>query len=121
VSEQLLNEKTFEPESVAVFTEGKPVAKTMTYAGTAARSFFLIAVTVGFAMIGWRSAADVVAASGMWFFLGYLLLIGISIAAAANPKLAPVAGLIYAVLMGLWMGRSHGSTRPTTMGSSGRR
>jgi uncharacterized YccA/Bax inhibitor family protein len=104
VSKQLLNEKTFEPASVAVFTEGKPVAKTMTYGGTALRAFFLILVTIGFAMVGWRSAADVLVTSGMWFFLGYLLLIGVSIAAAANPKLAPVAGLIYAVLMGLWMG-----------------
>ena len=104
MSKQLLNEKTFETPSVAVFTEGKPVTRSMTYGGTAARAFFLVAVTIGFAMVGWRSAADVVAASGMWFFLGYLLLIGISIAAAANPKLAPVAGLLYAVLMGLWMG-----------------
>jgi hypothetical protein len=76
----------------------------MTYGGTAARAFFLVVVTIGFAMVGGRSAADVLTESGMWFFLGYLLLIGISIAAAANPKLAPVAGLIYAVLMGLWMG-----------------
>ena len=83
MSKQLLNEKTFEPASVAVFTAEKPVVKTMTYGGTAARAFFLVVVTIGFAMIGWRSAADVVAASGMWFFLGYLLLIGISIAAAA--------------------------------------
>lgn len=104
VSKQLLNEKTFEPASVAVFTGETPVAKTMTYAGTGARAFFLIVVTIGFAMLGWRSAADVLATSGMWFFLGYLLLIGISIAAATNPRLAPVAGLIYAVLMGLWMG-----------------
>lgn len=104
MSKQLLNEKTFEPASVAVFTDGKPVAKRMTYGGTALRASFLIVVTIGFAMVGWRSAADVVATSGMWFFLGYLLLIAISLAAATNPKLAPVAGLIYAVLMGLWMG-----------------
>ena len=104
MSKQLLNEKTFETPSVTAFTQGKPVTRTMTYGGTAARSLFLVAVTVAFAMLGWRSAADVVAASGLWFFLGYLLLIALSLAAAANPRLAPVAGLLYAVLMGLWMG-----------------
>jgi uncharacterized YccA/Bax inhibitor family protein len=104
VSKQLLNEKTFEAPSVSEFTRGAPVTRTMTYAGTALRALFLVVVTIGFAMVGWRSAADVVAASGMWFFLGYLLLIALSLAAAANPRLAPIAGLVYAVLMGLWMG-----------------
>ncbi|HEX5936338.1 MAG TPA: Bax inhibitor-1/YccA family protein [Actinomycetota bacterium] len=104
MSKQLLNEKTFEAPAVSVFTQGKPVTRRMTYAGSAARSLLLIAITIAFAMLGWRSAADVVAASGLWFFLGYILLIALSVAAAANPRLAPVAGLLYAVLMGLWMG-----------------
>jgi hypothetical protein len=41
---------------------------------------------------------------GHGFFLGYILLIAISIAAARNPRLAAVAGVLYAVLMGFWMG-----------------
>ena len=36
--------------------------------------------------------------------VGYLLLIAITVAAAANPRLALPAGLLYSVLMGLWVG-----------------
>ena len=42
--------------------------------------------------------------SGLWFFLGYLLLIALTFAAAADPRLAAVAGIFYALLMGVWMG-----------------
>ena len=47
-------------------------------------------------------AAKVHASSGLWFFLGYMLLIALSFAAAANPRLALWAGILYAVLMGLF-------------------
>jgi len=104
VSKQLLNEKTFSAGSVGVFTADEPVTETMTYGGTIARSAFFVVITIGFAMVGWRAAADVVTSSGLWFFLGYLLLIALSLAAASNPRLALGAGLLYAVLMGTWMG-----------------
>jgi len=42
--------------------------------------------------------------SGLWFFLGYMLLIALTFAAVSNPRIAPVAGIFYAVLMGFWMG-----------------
>ena len=54
MSKQLLNEKTFEAPSVSEFTRGAPVTRTMTYAGTALRALFLVVVTIGFAMVGWR-------------------------------------------------------------------
>lgn len=104
MSKQLLNERTFSPPAVAVFTGQRPVTRAMTYAGTAARALLFLVFTIGFAMVGWRAAADVVTSSGLWFFLGYILLIALSLAAASNPRLAVGAGLLYAVLMGLWMG-----------------
>ena len=104
MSKQVLNDKTFSSETVAEFTGGRPVSRTMSYGGTGIRAGFLLVVTIAFAMLGWRWAAAVVTTSGLWFFLGYIGLIALSLAAAANPKLAPVAGLAYAVLMGLWMG-----------------
>lgn len=104
MSKQMLNEATFSTANVAKVTEGRAVARTMTYGGTIVKSLFFLVITIGFAMVGWRSAADVVASSGLWFFLGYMLLIALSLWAAANPRAAIAAGLVYSVLMGLWMG-----------------
>jgi uncharacterized YccA/Bax inhibitor family protein len=104
MSRQMLNERTFSSEGVQTMTAGRPVATTMSYGGTIVKAMFLLAITIGFATLGWRLAADIATSSGLWFFLGYILLIAISIAAVSNPRLAMVAGLLYAVLMGLWMG-----------------
>jgi len=98
MARQMLNEQTF------AGVQAKPAARTMTIGGTVAKTLVLLLVTVGFAGIGWRAAAHVLVTSGLWFFLGYLLLIGLTIAAANNPRIAPVAGLVYAVLTGLWIG-----------------
>jgi uncharacterized YccA/Bax inhibitor family protein len=98
VARQMLNETTF------ARTEAKPAAHTMTIGGTVVRALFLLVVTAAFAAVGWRWAAHVLVGSGLWFFLGYLLLIAITVAAAANPRLALPAGLLYGVLMGLWVG-----------------
>src|SRR5262249_27236 len=76
----------------------------MTYSGTIFRAAFFGIIPIGFASAGWQLPGGVGAWSGLWFFLGYLLLIGLSIAAASNPRLAIGAGLLYAVLMGTWMG-----------------
>jgi uncharacterized YccA/Bax inhibitor family protein len=104
VSKQMLNEATFSSANVEKVTQGRTAARTMTYGGTIAKTLFLLVVTIGFALAGWRAAANVVASSGLWFFLGYILLIALSIWSVANPRMAVVAGLVYAVLMGLWMG-----------------
>jgi uncharacterized YccA/Bax inhibitor family protein len=104
MSKQMLNEATFAPANVAKVTEGRAVARTMSYGGTIAKSLFLLIIAIGFAMVGWRSAASVVASSGLWFFLGYMLLIAVTVWSVANPRAAAFAGLLYAVLMGLWMG-----------------
>ena len=100
MAHQMLNERTF------AGTAAKPAerARTMTVGGTVGRALFLLVITVGFAGLGWRAAANVLVTSGMWVFLGYLLLIALTIAAASNPRLALPAGLLYAVLTGLWIG-----------------
>lgn len=103
MSKQILNEQTFSTTDVRAFAKGESVRR-MTYSGVIARSLFFLVLTVGFAVVGWNAAADVVVSSGLWFFLGYMLLVGISIAAASNPRLAVAAGVLYAVLMGMWMG-----------------
>ncbi len=104
----MLNDATFSPENARKITGGDitstVAARTMSYGGTIAKAMFLLALTIGFATVGWRAAATVQTTSGLWFFLGYILLIALSFAAAANPRLAMWAGLLYAVLMGLWMG-----------------
>jgi uncharacterized YccA/Bax inhibitor family protein len=104
VSKQMLNEATFAPTNVQKVTGGAAATRTMTYGGTIAKTLVFLVITVGFALVGWRSAADVVASSGLWFFLGYMLLIALSLWAVANPRVAALAGLVYSVLMGLWMG-----------------
>src|SRR6187399_1269807 len=76
----------------------------MSYGGTIVRSLFLIIITLGFAAIGWNWAARVATSSGLWFFLGYMGLIALTFAAVNNPRIAAVAGIVYAVLMGTWMG-----------------
>ena len=103
MSKQVLNEQTFSTANVQAFAKAETAGR-MTYGGVIARSLFFLVLTVAFAVVGWNAAADVVVSSGLWFFLGYMLLIGISIAAASNPRLAIVAGILYAVLMGTWMG-----------------
>jgi uncharacterized YccA/Bax inhibitor family protein len=95
----MLNESTFAGVGVRV-----EAASTMSVRGTIAKALALFAVTLVSAAAGWRAAADVLVGSGLWFLLGYLLLVALTLAAAANPRIAPVAGLVYGVLMGLWIG-----------------
>jgi uncharacterized YccA/Bax inhibitor family protein len=42
--------------------------------------------------------------SGFWFFLGYMGLLALTLAAAHNPAVAAAAGILYALLMGTWVG-----------------
>ncbi len=104
MSKQVLNENTFSAAHTQELTGGRPVTKSMTYGGTIVRSLFLVVITLGFAAVGWQWAARVATTSGMWFFLGYILLIALTFAAVNNPRIAAVAGIVYAALMGTWMG-----------------
>lgn len=77
----------------------------MSLRGTIVKSLILLLVALVFGAIGWARAVDWFADSrSIWWLIGYVVLIGLTIAAASNPKLALPAGVAYSVLMGLWMG-----------------
>ena len=100
----MLNDATFAPGSVTLRRESA-AAPTMTLRGTIFKSLLLLLVAIVFGAFGWNRALDwFSASSGLWWLIGYFLLIGLTIMAAGNPDLALTAGLLYAVLMGFWMG-----------------
>ena len=99
----MINERTFAPDAIAELGAG--TKRRMSVGGTVAKSLVLFIVTCAFAVIGWDHAARVIrATSGPSWLLGYFLLIALSFLAIAKPRLAPIGGLVYAVLMGLWVG-----------------
>lgn len=102
MSRQMLNEATFS----APAARGRAVreAGTMSIGGTIVKSAFLVLLTLICAAFGWKAAADVLVQSGLWFFLGYLGLLALTVAAAHNPAIAAAAGILYALLMGTWVG-----------------
>jgi uncharacterized YccA/Bax inhibitor family protein len=105
MSTQVLNEQTFAPANVQRALGGRTAERIMTVGGAAVRSFLLLLLVVGFAVFGWNFAVRVVATtSGVLFLLGYFLLIALTFAAVSNPRLAPLLGVVYAALMGSWMG-----------------
>lgn len=104
VASQMLNDATFAPSSATLQRESAS-ASTMTLRGTIFKSLFLLLVAIAFGAFGWNRALDWFSDSnGLWWLVGYFLLIGLTIAAASNPDLALPAGLLYAALMGIWMG-----------------
>jgi len=104
MSAQMLNERTFSPASVPAERE-RLAASTMTLPGTIVKSVALLAVALITGTLGWSVGDDwFSSSSGLWWLIGYFLLIGLTIAAVSNPDLALPAGLLYALLMGFWMG-----------------
>jgi len=105
LAQQMINEQTFSPESIEGLKTGAGSARGMTVAGTVLKSLVLFVLTCASAVVGWDHAARVIdATSGPSWLLGYFLLIALSFLAIANPRLAPLGGIVYAVLMGLWVG-----------------
>jgi len=101
----MLNEHTFAPASDTSARTNVTVP-TMTLTGTIVKSGALLGLTLISGAYGWSVGLDWFAASsgGLWWLVGYFLLIGITIMAVSNPDLALPAGLLYSVLMGFWMG-----------------
>jgi uncharacterized YccA/Bax inhibitor family protein len=100
----MINENAFSPKTLAELGV-RPGARTMSSAGTVAKSLVLFAVTAGFAVVGWDHAGHVVkATAGPTWLLWYLVLIALSFLAIARPRIAPIGGLVYAVVMGVWVG-----------------
>jgi len=110
VAQAVLNDKTFSTQAgyaaMPPGAEAPPAKATgaMTVGGTVSKTALLLVITVGFAVVGWNAAESVLTTSPWLLFGGFALLIGLSFAAAKNPKLAAPLGFIYAVLMGTWMG-----------------
>jgi len=103
LAQQMINDRTFAPDAIAGLDAR--TGRRMSVAGTVGKSLVLFIVTCAFAAIGWDHAASVIrATSGPSWLLGYFLLIALSFLAIAKPRLAPIGGLVYAVLMGLWVG-----------------
>jgi uncharacterized YccA/Bax inhibitor family protein len=104
VSSQMLNEQTFAPGSMTGARD-RATPSQMTLSGTIAKSALLLAVAMLFGALGWSVGLDwFSASSGLWWIIGYFLLIGLTIAAASNPDLARPTGVLFAILMGFWMG-----------------
>jgi uncharacterized YccA/Bax inhibitor family protein len=104
VSSQMLNERTFSPAGTPA-APAQAAASTMSLTGTIGKAVALLVVAMLCGVVGWRVGLDWFStSSGLWWLIGYFVLIGLTIAAASNPDLALPAGLAYAVLMGFWMG-----------------
>ncbi|MFM7616660.1 MAG: Bax inhibitor-1/YccA family protein [Actinomycetes bacterium] len=102
MSKQMLNEQTFTAANIQRVDAG--TTRSMTVGGVAGKTFLLLAITLVCAAVGWSRAETVADGSPLLLLGGFLLLIGLSIAAARNPKLAPIAGFAYALIMGFWVG-----------------
>ncbi len=105
MAQQMLNDQTFAPAAIQEAGGVKTGSDRMSIVGVTIKSLVLLAITCVFGAIGWNKATEVFeTANGMWFLVGFIILIGLSIAAAQNPKIAFIVGLAYAVFMGLYMG-----------------
>ena len=105
MAQQMISERAFSPEAIAELGGSPTAERHMTVAGTVVKSLVLFVVTCACAVFGWDHAASVIkTTSGPSWLLGYFLLIALSFLAIARPRLAPLGGLVYAVLMGLWVG-----------------
>jgi uncharacterized YccA/Bax inhibitor family protein len=104
MASQMLNDATFAPGSATLDRESAS-APVMSLGGSIVKSLLLLVVAIIFGAVGWGRAFDwFSASSGLWWLIGYFLLIGLTVAAASNPDIAMPAGFLYAVLMGFWMG-----------------
>jgi multidrug transporter EmrE-like cation transporter len=104
VSSQMLNEQTFTQVSIPA-RRREAAESTMSLPGTIVKAIALLLVALVFGAVGWSVGLDWFStSSGIWWLIGYFILIGLTIAAASNPDLALPVGLLYAVLMGFWMG-----------------
>jgi uncharacterized YccA/Bax inhibitor family protein len=101
----MISDRAFSAEAIADLGGGPGVARTMTAGGTVVKGLLLFVVTCGFAVLGWDQAAKVITTtSGPAWLLWYFLLIALTFLAIARPRLAPIGGLLYSVLMGFWIG-----------------
>jgi uncharacterized YccA/Bax inhibitor family protein len=98
----MLNDNTFDAANVAKVSAS---THSMSYGGVVLKTLFLLVVTVIAAAFGWHNALRWFSpTSGLLFFAGYIVLMMLTFAAVRNPGAAALAGIVYALLMGGWMG-----------------
>jgi len=103
MSREMLNDKTWSSQEIR--TAFAPQPKTMSYGGVATKTGLFLIFIGAMASIGWNNSDTFTGrGSGLVYLIGYIILIGLTIMAVNNPKLALVAGLLYSVLTGLWVG-----------------
>jgi uncharacterized YccA/Bax inhibitor family protein len=104
VSQQMISERAFSADTNPALAA--PVTgRRMSVAGVFVKSLILLVITCALAVVGWDHAHRIIkAASGPSWLLWYFLLIALCFLAIAQPRIAPIGGLVYAVLMGLWVG-----------------
>lgn len=100
MAQQMISEQAFDAKNFTASGD-----RSMTLGGTIVKSLVLFVVTIGCAVYGWDHAASVIhKTSGPGWLVWYFVLIALSFLAIARPKIAPLGGFLYAVLMGLWVG-----------------
>jgi uncharacterized YccA/Bax inhibitor family protein len=103
MSREMLNDQTWSSQEVrSAFAPGRA---SMSYGGVAVKTGLFLVVIAALAAVGWVTSETFTGrGSGLVYLVGFIVLIGLSIAAVHNPRLALLAGLLYAVLNGLWIG-----------------
>ena len=103
MSNQMLNEQTWSSPEI---DEAYPASSSqMSYGGVAVKAVVFVIIIGALAVVGWNNAATYSGkGAGLVYLIGYIVLIALTIMAARSPKLALPAGLLYALLTGLWMG-----------------
>ena len=110
MSKEMLNEKTFanveqyQPLAIPGRPDQVVPTKVMTINGTIGRATFLLLITIVTATFGWQQADNLSGALTAIMVIGLLGLIGLSLLTAFKPKLAPLTGPVYAIVMGFWCG-----------------
>jgi len=104
MSTQMLNDRMFDAEQRDKLGATASTA-TMSYGGVVGKTLLFLLILVIAASWGWQNADRYFSpTSGLLFFVGYIVLMALTFAAVANPRVAAIAGLFYALLMGAWMG-----------------
>ena len=79
MSTQMLNEQTFSTGAVAR-ERSTTTTSTMSVLGVSIKTLFFLVVALAFGAVGWRNASDVVGSTSvLWFLLGYIALIALTI------------------------------------------
>ena len=108
MANNMLNEQTWRripprPDQPARAVD-VPGERSMTVSGTVGKTSILLALAVVAGSVGWKQAETLAQTSGFLFLLLFGGLLGLSWFTATRPRIAPVTGPIYAVVIGVFAG-----------------